>query len=69
MTFRLPANNGPNIEYWLGSFASFKGIWTIIAKEQDSFVIFQVGLNPLSSFPIDPRMNGYHEYITIRNHY
>ena len=36
----------PKIEYWLGSFEIFQGIWTSIAKRPYIFVIFQGGGGP-----------------------
>ena len=33
----------PNIEWMLGSFVIFQGIWTRIAKESYIFVIFRGG--------------------------
>ena len=34
----------PNIKYWVGTFVIFQGIWTIIAKKPNSFVIHQMVL-------------------------
>ena len=41
----------PNIKFWFGSFVIFQGIRTSIVKEPYIFVIFQVGLDPLSPSP------------------
>ena len=36
-----PKTTKRDIEYWLGSFVIFQGIWTSIAKKAYSFVIIQ----------------------------
>ena len=45
----------PTVERWLGSFVIFQRIWTSIAKELHSFVIFKGvgggGQDPLSTLP------------------
>ena len=47
----------PSIECWLGSVVNFQVIWTSIAKEPCSFVIFQGVRDPLSTPPsLDPRI-------------
>ena len=53
MVFRWRANDGPTLNTGYGGFVIFQGIWTSIAKEPYSFVIFQGGPDPLSS-PLDP---------------
>ena len=45
----------PDIECWLGSFVTFQGIRTSIAKKPYIFQIFQGGPDPLSP-PLDPPM-------------
>ena len=49
----------PNIEFFLGSFMIFQGIWTSIAMKPNIFVIFQGGggggPDPWSP-PLDPHM-------------
>ena len=32
MAFRWRGNDVPDIEYWLGSFVIFKGIWTLLLR-------------------------------------
>ena len=41
MAFRWRADDGPNIECWLGSFFIFQGVRTSIAKKTYIFVIFR----------------------------
>ena len=45
------------IECWLGNVVNFQVIWTSIAKEPYSFVIFQGVKDPLYTPPsLDPRI-------------
>ena len=54
-------DDSPSFERWLGSFVTFKGIRTIIARKPYSFEIFRMGdggPDPLSP-PLDKRMSIY----------